>query len=299
MNPRYNTMGRSQSQVAAPGARNRGMIQNAAITGALGPQGPMAIKPPAPPTGMDGRVIGQDPFVSRPETVIDTPPTPLGAPTPGERPSWDKQSPMSPLPQRQAPSASAVGGPPEPPPGSIGAPPAAIPPPTAPDGPPGGPTTWPQTMWQKGQVVGTARPGADFGRLGGGFGSADSDSIKHTFGRIAQNFEHTPAGLQQMMSDPEFRQYFPFASVSKDWIDFGGQMDPHTGTKVGKIDVMQAYDPEMGAGNNKSWQWLTEEEAMGGGGGQADAGLQPLQGGQSYAAQILAMIMAQNKQRGY
>src|SRR5687767_2161225 len=42
--------------------------------------------------------------------------------------------------------------------------------------------------WSKGQVVGGAREGkADFKRLGGGFGNADTDSMKHTFGRIAQN----------------------------------------------------------------------------------------------------------------
>lgn len=119
--------------------------------------------------------------------------------------------------------------------------------------------------WAKGQIKGGARQGADFARLGGGFGDANTDSMKHTFGRIAQNFEHTPQGLQALINDPEFKSLFPTATLDKDWINFGGQLDPHTGTNVGKVDVLHAFDPNMGEGNNKNWQWLTEEEAMGGG----------------------------------
>ena len=128
--------------------------------------------------------------------------------------------------------------------------------------------------WQKGQILGGARQGADFARLGGGFGDANTDSIKHTFGRIAQNFEHTPQGLNALMQDEEFKRLFPSATVNKDWIDFGGQLDPHTGTKVNKIDVMHAFDPTMQAGNNKNWQWLTEEDALAGGGGGGAAAQQ-------------------------
>lgn len=107
---------------------------------------------------------------------------------------------------------------------------------------------------------GSARPGADFGRLGGGFGQADSNSIKHTFGRIAQNFDTSDAGLQAMVQDEEFRRAFPNAKLNKDWIDFGGQVDPHTGTNVGKIDVQRGW---VQGGRGGPWQWLTEEEALG------------------------------------
>lgn len=119
-------------------------------------------------------------------------------------------------------------------------------------------------LWGKGEIKGGARQGADFARLAGGFGDANTDSMKHTFGRIAQNFEHTPQGLQALMADAEFKQLFPNATINKDWIDFGGQLDPHTGTKVGKIDVMRAWDPTNNGGTG--WQWLTEDEAMSGGG---------------------------------
>jgi hypothetical protein len=123
--------------------------------------------------------------------------------------------------------------------------------------------------WQRGQIVGGARQGqADFARLGGGFGDANTDSLKHTFGRIAQNFANTPEGLSALMQDEEFRRLFPNATVNKDWIDFGGQLDPHTNTRVGKVDVMHAWDPTNNSGKN--WQWLTEEEAL--------ASSQPAQG---------------------
>lgn len=149
--------------------------------------------------------------------------------------------------------------------------------------------------WNKGEIKGAARQGADFARLGGGFGNADTDSMKHTFGRIAQNFEHTPQGLQALVNDAEFKQLFPKATLDKDWIDFGGQIDPHTGTAVGKVDVLHAYDPNMGAGNNKNWQWLTEQEALGNAGAPA-ATKAPMVSGQSdLMAQILASLQAQQE----
>lgn len=131
--------------------------------------------------------------------------------------------------------------------------------------------------WAKGEIRGSARQGADFARLGGGFGEANTDSLKHTFGRIAQNYAPTPEGLTALMNDPEFKQLFPNASLNKDWIDFGGQIDPHTGTKVGKIDVMHAWDPTNNTGKN--WQWLTEEDALGGSAAAGGGSPQPALGG--------------------
>lgn len=130
--------------------------------------------------------------------------------------------------QRQAPSVSGM------------APPAAAP-------------------WQRGQIVGAARQGADFSRLGGGFGDANTDSMKHTFGRIAQNFDVSDAGLQALVADEEFRRLFPNATLENDWIDFGGQLDPHTGTNIGKIDVQQAW---RRGGSGNAWQWLPEDVAL-------------------------------------
>lgn len=236
---------RSLSQVAAPGARTRGMIQNAAITGALAPQGStasVAAEKPSSGTGVDGQVVGTSPNVSRPQTITDTPPAPAGAPTPG----------------------------------------SLAPPPPVPG------------------FTQTPRGPADFARLGGGFGQADTNSLKHTFGRIAQYYEHTPQGLQALLQDAEFRNYFPNARLDKnDWIDFGGQIDPHSGAAVGKVDVIHAFDPTMQAGNNKNWQWLTEEEALAG--AQGGATLAPIQPqGPSYTSQLLAQIMSQlNRNRGY
>lgn len=151
--------------------------------------------------------------------------------------------------------------------------------------------------WAKGQIVGGAREGADFARLGGGFGDANTDSMKHTFGRLAQNYAPNPQGLQGLMNDAEFKRLFPKATVNKDWIDFGGQVDPHTGTAVGKVDAIHAFDEAMGEGNNKNWQWLTEEEALGGGGSPAAAAPRPMAvlnpaGDNSTLARIMAELSA-------
>lgn len=312
--------GRRGSQMAAPGQRMRGAVQNAAISNAL---------KPGAGQGEDGQVIGQRPDVSGPQ-MPPLSPAPAGDPTPGVAPGMEPMhsqvtpdapemrspgrtapppqsvippSPLQPVgasaPQRQTPSASggmatptAPGTATTPPPTTD--PPAIWPLPTGP-GTPGGvtppntPTTWPQPMWQKGEIKGSLRQGGDFARLGGGFGAADTDSLKHTFGRIAQNFEVTDAGLQAMMNDPEFRQYFPFASLNKDWIDFGGQIDPYTGTKVGKIDVQHGW---VAGGAGKNWQWLTEEDAIAGKQQEAMAGRQRPQG-PSNTAQLLAHLQQQ------
>lgn len=148
--------------------------------------------------------------------------------------------------------------------------------------------------WQKGQMMGAARPGADFNRLGGGFGSADTDSMKHTFGRIAQNFDTSDAGLQSLVQDAEFKRLFPTARLDKDWIDFGGQLDPHSGTQVGKIDVQRAWRP---GGRGEAWQWLPEAEAIAGSAGAPASRMNaPVMPGQSdLMTQILEALQGQQE----
>lgn len=156
--------------------------------------------------------------------------------------------------------------------------------------PPPAPASGP---WGKGEIRGSARQGADFNRLGGGFGNADTDSIKHTFGRLAQNFDTSDAGLQALVGDAEFKQLFPGATLDKDWINFNGQIDPHTGTPVGKIDVQRGW---VQGGQGGPWQWLTEEDALGNAGSAPSAQRQgmpigPLMAGQSdLMAQILESL---------
>lgn len=154
-----------------------------------------------------------------------------------------------------------------------------------------------QGPWQKGQKMGAARPGADFNRLGGGFGSADTDSMKHTFGRIAQNFDTTDAGLQALVQDEEFKRLFPSATLDKDWINFGGQLDPHTGTRVGKIDAQRGW---RAGGRGEAWQWLPEEEAIAGAASAPGAPQSrmhaPVMPGQSdLMTQILESLQAQQE----
>lgn len=147
--------------------------------------------------------------------------------------------------------------------------------------------------WQRGEIVGGAREGADFARLGGGFGAADTDSLKHTFGRLAQNFDRSDAGLQALVQDEEFRRLFPNATLSKDWIDFGGQYDPHSGTNVGKVDVAKAWTEGGGFDN---YQWLTEEEALAG--AQPAAQPSPMMNMDNANPLLMALMQGQGDEDG-
>ncbi len=108
------------------------------------------------------------------------------------------------------------------------------------------------------------------------------NSMKNTFGRIASRYGANRQGLESLMADPDFQRYFPNARLGAEngrggIIDFGGLLsDFESGTPVGAVDVLKAYDGE----NADEWQWGDQNYVndagggggamQGGGGGQSD-----------------------------
>lgn len=100
-----------------------------------------------------------------------------------------------------------------------------------------------------------------------------ANSVKNTFGRIAQRYPNTPEGLRQVVNDPDFKRAFPNARLLEggvgDKIDFGGVLsDFESGSPVGVVDVGQAFDLANNSGT--SWAWMPDGEGdpgMGGDGG--------------------------------
>lgn len=120
-----------------------------------------------------------------------------------------------------------------------------------------------------------------------------ANTVKNTFGRLAQRYPNTPQGLQQLMQDPDFRRAFPNARLvpggAGDKIDFGGVLsDFESGTPVGIVDVGQAFDPANNSG--QSWAWMPDDDGggamvptggAGGGAPRLTGGPVPMPGGGS------------------
>ena len=109
-----------------------------------------------------------------------------------------------------------------------------------------------------------------FNTSGAGYDDKAANSVKNTFGRLAQRYPATPEGLKQLMNDPDFKRAFPNATLvpggAGDKIDFGGVLsDFESGTPVGVIDVGQAFDPSNNTG--QAWWWGSEPDGGGGGAG--------------------------------
>jgi hypothetical protein len=96
-----------------------------------------------------------------------------------------------------------------------------------------------------------------FNQSGYGGDMKAANSMKNTFGRIASRYGNNAEGLQSVMNDADFKRYFPNAKLGADngrggMIDFGGTLsDFESGTPVGLVDVLKAYDGT----NAEEWQW--------------------------------------------
>lgn len=92
------------------------------------------------------------------------------------------------------------------------------------------------------------------------------NSMKNQFGQIASRYKAAPSMLDAVMNDPDFKALFPNArkaqSSAGDQIDFGGQVDPHSGAAIGVVDVGGAFDPANDSGAGWTWQDLVND-AMG------------------------------------
>lgn len=111
--------------------------------------------------------------------------------------------------------------------------------------------------------------GADFGRMTGydqGNWDNGMDSLKYNAGRIFSRYAASPEGMAQAMQDPEFRALAPNARLmgsNSDIIDFGGIIDPHSGARVGRVDVGRSFDANNPSGE-QAWQWMDLENDGGG-----------------------------------
>lgn len=122
-------------------------------------------------------------------------------------------------------------------------------------------------------------PGQNFGWNTGDYGGDEgaATSMKNTFHALSRRYANTPSGLRQLVQDPDFKRAFPNARIVEhptgDKIDFGGQVDWHSGEPVGIVDVGRAFNGETDTG--EGWDWMPE---MAGGGGFAGGAPAP-QGG--------------------
>ncbi len=147
------------------------------------------------------------------------------------------------------------------------------PPPERPDtSPPLDPIS-PVPDGQRPQAVTTLPPRpqpGDFSRMRGydprNWGTMDS--LKYRIGEIAARYAASPNGAQQFLNDPDLRALAPnarFASDNgkNDVIDFGGIIDPHTGARIGHVDLGQAFDPAAPDAET-AWQWIDLDNMEGG-----------------------------------
>lgn len=90
------------------------------------------------------------------------------------------------------------------------------------------------------------------------------NSVKNTFGRIASKYEANPMGLDALLQDEEFKQFFPGAfkeeSSAGDRINFGGILsDFESGVPVYSVDVGRLFDPKNNTGQAWVWQDLVND----------------------------------------
>jgi hypothetical protein len=116
-----------------------------------------------------------------------------------------------------------------------------------------------------------------FNQSGYGGDMKAANSMKNTFGRIASRYGNNAEGLNSVMNDADFKRYFPNAKLGAEngrggMIDFGGTLsDFESGTPVGLVDVLKAYDGT----NAEEWQWGDQNFAGDAGGGGMDANMAP------------------------
>lgn len=119
-----------------------------------------------------------------------------------------------------------------------------------------------------------SRPAAgDFSRMQGYDQNnwGNMDSLKYRIGEILSRYGASPTGASQAINDADLRSLAPNARFvgdngRNDVIDFGGIIDPHSGARIGRVDVGRGFDPNNpNAETNWVWQDL-ENDAQGGGG---------------------------------
>jgi hypothetical protein len=114
-------------------------------------------------------------------------------------------------------------------------------------------------------------PAGDFSRMSGY--SADNwgkmDSSKYGIGEIAARYKASPNGGAQFLQDPDLLKLAPnvrniSSNGKNDVFDFGGIIDPHTGARIGRIDMGLKFDP-ANPDAETAWGWQDLDNPEGGG----------------------------------
>lgn len=288
------TAARSRSQVAAPGARTRGMVQNTALDASLGPgeagaeyfmsgvdpappdmdpdaalragysvatsalPGATSVSPYAAPIQVESAASPRAPLVKRGAggLITDTT-TPVNTVMP-----VGTMMPVNTTMPRWAGTTTADTN------GGSGGRWAGT---TAADTiggsamPQGG--RWSSNYeWEGPEAANVASGSAGnmlgFNTAGWGSGERGTDSFKNTFGKIASRYEAKPSSLDAIINDPDFKSFFPNARiVGFDKIDFGDG---------NAVDVLVSADPT--ADTAQGWSFQTGAPGSAGGSGAGSPG---------------------------
>lgn len=289
------------SQQAAPGAAQRGAVQNAALDASLSLESERGTQAPTSGTMPVGQPTAANPTGSNAAASAG----PIGTPESGYGPGGVTNPAYQ---GSTVPSGATVN------PGGSGTLPngtqvaSTVPGVANPTGAPASPTA----AAGMSQAQRAALTYGNVGTLNGfrtdGYGGdlKAANTVKNTFAKIASRYQNTPSGLRALMNDPDFKAAFPNARLVEggagDKIDFGGVLsDFESGTPVGIVDVGLSFDPtnDTGAG----WWWGAGDDGSGGGGGgpapAPQGGGTPMsipgasQGGGDYISQLLAYLTRQ------
>jgi hypothetical protein len=85
------------------------------------------------------------------------------------------------------------------------------------------------------------------------------DSVKYRIGEIAARYKASPNGALQFLQDPDLLAIAPnvrniSSNGKNDLFDFGGIVDPHSGARIGRIDMGISFDPNNPDAETK-WGW--------------------------------------------
>jgi hypothetical protein len=113
----------------------------------------------------------------------------------------------------------------------------------------------------------------DFSRMRGYDANnwGNMDSLKYRIGEIASRYAASPNGGAQFLTDPDLLAIAPnvrnISSGGKnDLFDFGGIVDPHSGARIGRVDMGLSFDPNNpDAETNWGWQDLDNDPSAGAG----------------------------------
>jgi hypothetical protein len=114
-------------------------------------------------------------------------------------------------------------------------------------------------------------PAGDFSRMTGYDANnwGNMNSTKYQIGEIAARHRASPTGATSFLQDPDLLKLAPnvrniSSNGKNDVFDFGGIIDPHTGAKIGRVDMGISFDPANPDAETQ-WGWNDLDNVEGGG----------------------------------